>query len=412
MRRRSPAWSASRACWCRRGPGINCAIGLLQTAVTPHLPRLGGRAARGLSGRADQRAVRRARAQARADAQADGFARDALRLRHQVEMRYPQQGYQLAVDCPFPFGDADKAPLKRAFDALHRQTYGQAAEAEDAEIVTFRLQAEIEVPRYEIAGARRPATAMRRARSPASASCSTSLRGGFVTATALRPRQARGPATRSPGRRSSTSSTPPRSCWPGRRCASIPRHAGDRHGGGRMSIDPITIEVVTSRLREIAAGMEHALYHAGFSPILRESRDGTAGLTDAQGRVLMVGGGLQYHSLPYEQAVRAVVAQFGDAHPRRRQLHRQRSVRGGQSARARPGGGDAGVPRRRADRLRREHRAQGGHGRPGARLVGGRLARDLPRRPAPAAGALPDRRRESSAPSRTCCAPTAARPTW
>jgi N-methylhydantoinase B len=77
-----------------------------------------------------------------------------------------------------------------------------------------------------------------------------------------------------------------------------------------MSIDPITIEVVTSRLREIAAGMEHALYHAGFSPILRESRDGTAGLTDAQGRVLMVGGGLQYHSLPYEQAVRAVVAHF------------------------------------------------------------------------------------------------------
>lgn len=79
-----------------------------------------------------------------------------------------------------------------------------------------------------------------------------------------------------------------------------------------MSIDPITIEVVASRLREIAGGMEHALYHAGFSPILRESRDGTAGLTDAQGRVLMVGGGLQYHSLPYEQAVRAIVGQFKD----------------------------------------------------------------------------------------------------
>src|SRR5690242_6763506 len=79
-----------------------------------------------------------------------------------------------------------------------------------------------------------------------------------------------------------------------------------------MSIDPITIEVVASRLREITAGMEHALYHAGFSPILRESRDGTAGLTDAQGRVLIVGGGLQYHSLPYEQAVRAVVGQFKD----------------------------------------------------------------------------------------------------
>ena len=44
-----------------------------------------------------------------------------------------------------------------------------------------------------------------------------------------------------------------------------------------MTIDPITTEVVASRLREAAATMEHALYHSGYSPILRESRDGTAG---------------------------------------------------------------------------------------------------------------------------------------
>ena len=78
-----------------------------------------------------------------------------------------------------------------------------------------------------------------------------------------------------------------------------------------MSLDPITTEVVTSRLREVAATMEHALYHSGYSPILRESRDGTAGLTDAEGRVLIVGGGLQYHSLPYQQAVRGVVERYG-----------------------------------------------------------------------------------------------------
>lgn len=78
-----------------------------------------------------------------------------------------------------------------------------------------------------------------------------------------------------------------------------------------MSLDPITIEVITSRLREVAATMEHALYHSGYSPILRESRDGTAGLTDAEGRVLIVGGGLQYHSLPYQQAVRGVVERYG-----------------------------------------------------------------------------------------------------
>ncbi len=79
-----------------------------------------------------------------------------------------------------------------------------------------------------------------------------------------------------------------------------------------MSVDPITIEVVSSRIREIAATMEHALYHSGYSPVLRESKDGTAGLTDAEGRIIVVSGGLQYHSLPYQQAVRSVLA----AHPR------------------------------------------------------------------------------------------------
>jgi N-methylhydantoinase B len=78
-----------------------------------------------------------------------------------------------------------------------------------------------------------------------------------------------------------------------------------------MTIDPVTTEVVVSRLREVAATMEHALYHSGYSPILRESRDGTAGLTDAQGRVLIVGGGIQYHSLPYQQAVNCVLDRFG-----------------------------------------------------------------------------------------------------
>lgn len=75
-----------------------------------------------------------------------------------------------------------------------------------------------------------------------------------------------------------------------------------------MSIDPITTEVIASRLREAASTMEYALYHSGYSPILRESKDGTAGLTDAHGRVIMLSGGLQYHFTAYEQAVRALLA--------------------------------------------------------------------------------------------------------
>lgn len=77
-------------------------------------------------------------------------------------------------------------------------------------------------------------------------------------------------------------------------------------------VDPITIEVITSRFREIAATMEHLLYHSGYSTILRESKDGTAGLTDAAGRVVIVGGGMQYHTLSYECAVGSVLARYRD----------------------------------------------------------------------------------------------------
>jgi N-methylhydantoinase B len=77
-----------------------------------------------------------------------------------------------------------------------------------------------------------------------------------------------------------------------------------------LSFDPITTEVIASRLGEIASSMEYALYHSGYSPILRESRDGTAGLADASGRMVMLSGGLQYHLLSYEQAIRAVTAAF------------------------------------------------------------------------------------------------------
>ena len=86
--------------------------------------------------------------------------------------------------------------------------------------------------------------------------------------------------------------------------------------GHGLKLDPITTEVVLSRLRETTAAMAHALFHSGYSPILRESQDGTAGLCDAQGRVVMVGGGLQYHSLVYARAVQSVCERYPEAEMR------------------------------------------------------------------------------------------------
>jgi N-methylhydantoinase B len=77
-----------------------------------------------------------------------------------------------------------------------------------------------------------------------------------------------------------------------------------------LNIDPVTTEVVASRLREAASTMEHALYHSGYSPILRESKDGTAGLTDKSGRVVILSGGIQFHYTAYEQSVQAMLARY------------------------------------------------------------------------------------------------------
>ena len=81
-----------------------------------------------------------------------------------------------------------------------------------------------------------------------------------------------------------------------------------------MTLDPITTEVVLSRVRETTETMAHALFHSGYSPILRESQDGTAGITDADGRVIMVGGGIQYHSMLYTKSVESLLmAYLGDS---------------------------------------------------------------------------------------------------
>jgi N-methylhydantoinase A len=130
-------------------PGINCATGLLQTSVKHSYLR-------STIGLLDAFPADRMRelfaeleGQALRDIAEEGFSRDAVVLRRQLDLRYMHQGYQLAVDVPDgEIGDAQKPSLKAAFDTLHRRIYGQAAEGEPAEIVTFRLQVEIAIDRY------------------------------------------------------------------------------------------------------------------------------------------------------------------------------------------------------------------------------------------------------------------------
>jgi len=128
-------------------PGLNCAMGMLQTSVRHSylrsevgvLSRFPTERINALFDTLVQQAL--------VEAEEEGFAPSAVSLTRLIDLRYPHQGYTLPVACPETVSEGDKPALKQAFDDLHLEVYGQSAPKEDAEIVTFRVQSEIEVPR-------------------------------------------------------------------------------------------------------------------------------------------------------------------------------------------------------------------------------------------------------------------------
>lgn len=74
------------------------------------------------------------------------------------------------------------------------------------------------------------------------------------------------------------------------------------------TIDPVTLEVLNNRLREIVSTMEHLLFHGGYSTILRESKDGSAVITDRDGCAVYAGS--QLHLTPYQYTLRAILETY------------------------------------------------------------------------------------------------------
>jgi N-methylhydantoinase A len=63
-----------------------------------------------------------------------------------MDLRYPHQGYELAMDCEFEEPtEHDLELLRVAFDRLHEQIYGVAAPGEPCEIVNLRIRAVVPV---------------------------------------------------------------------------------------------------------------------------------------------------------------------------------------------------------------------------------------------------------------------------
>jgi N-methylhydantoinase A len=135
-------------------PGLNCALGMLQTNVRhSYLKSQIGTLSRFPANRMIEIFAELER-QAYQEAMEEGFAKGAVRLTRLLDLRYPHQGYTLPVAFPGDGADGDTVGeagrIKSAFDGLHQQVYGQSAPKEDAEIVTFRVQSEIQVPRLSL----------------------------------------------------------------------------------------------------------------------------------------------------------------------------------------------------------------------------------------------------------------------
>ena len=132
-------------------PGLNCAMGLLQTAARhAYMQSAVGLLSHFPTAQINE-VFRKLTERAYAEAAEEGFDRCAVQLVKRLDLRYLQQGYTLGVTCPDDdLIEADRSKLKSAFDLLHAQVYGQSAADEDAEIVTFRINAEISVPQLQV----------------------------------------------------------------------------------------------------------------------------------------------------------------------------------------------------------------------------------------------------------------------
>lgn len=140
-------------------PGVYSAIGLLMSDVKhdyvqSRLSQLKGLAPADVNAMFDRLA-----AQARQELHDDGFAKDRIKVRRALDMRYAGQGYEMTL----PIDDgllagADLASLRHRFDAQHKAMFGHSAPEEPVEIVSYRVRGiglvpTVDMPRFQRSGA-------------------------------------------------------------------------------------------------------------------------------------------------------------------------------------------------------------------------------------------------------------------
>lgn len=75
-----------------------------------------------------------------------------------------------------------------------------------------------------------------------------------------------------------------------------------------MTLDPVTLQVMANALRTVAEEMEAALVRSAFSPNIKERRDCSTALFDAEGRMVVQSASIPVHLGAMPEAVEAVRA--------------------------------------------------------------------------------------------------------
>ena len=87
---------------------------------------------------------------AASDIAAEGLPAKGIRYIRRLDIRYAGQGFELVVDVPGPItSDAKKQEIGNSFEAQHQFMYGHAMPGEALEVVSFRLRAEVDIPKFD-----------------------------------------------------------------------------------------------------------------------------------------------------------------------------------------------------------------------------------------------------------------------
>ena len=275
----------------------------------------------------------------------------AAELRVTHELRYAGQAFELPVEAP---PEAGVEHLRREFERAHESRYGHTAGDVGLELVTIRVTAAVPgagAPREE------PATAGERGTRPL-----------------VFPAGRDGGPRSGPGRRRAGGSGRDRA---GRRHAGGAsrmgrerRTRGSGSGAARMSLGPVTLQVMLGALRAACEEMGAVLVRSAHSANIKERRDASTALFDADGAMVMQAEHIPVHLGAMPSAVAAVL---GREPPARAGLDPERPLPRRHPP-ARHHGDPPALPRGGADRLRRQPRAPRRRGRAGAGQHARRLA--------------------------------------